>query len=155
MTEKIDELLCHIRTYHLSLAYRYSLLAEYPKQPQRIILIAHYLSDWELSRVENLSTQLRQASSPGILNTWLKEKPQEPSAKLQQTVENQLAVKVYNEEELIGIVSEQHNGVADTYRQLAEIAATESMQEFFENLAAAEVAEIRKTINHIREFELV
>lgn len=149
MTEQIRDLIKHISGYHRLLAARYRSLAAYPSQQERPTLILQYLQERESERANALDKQLQPSEFTGVIDTWLKEKPDEPSPELRDTIEKQLPMKGYTAQQLLRIATEQHNYIAYVYKQIASLSSADSVRDFFTNLAELEDAELRKTISSI------
>ncbi|WP_232426597.1 hypothetical protein [Teredinibacter turnerae] len=155
MTERICELMSQIKTYHSDLADRHALLSQSRIQSERVSQMAEYLSDWERKRERNLDEFIHHSDYQNKVETWLKEKPEIDRSRMDYEVEKQLPDISHTEEGLIGIVSAQHNFIADTYTQLEEISPTPEMAEFFGDLAENERQALRTTVRSLHEFNSV
>ena len=155
MTEQIDTLLEHIKDYYQQLATYYQGLAVDSGQSDRVALIADHVKDYECKRVAMLDEQLREHPDyPDFLATWLKEKPHEPNSALHLQLEDPTPETCeYRVDDIVLLVSKQHNQIASIYRQLAELTHTESLQEFFSSLARNEETELKLLVNSMQEFK--
>ena len=155
MTEQVATLMKHIRDYYQQLAAYYQQLATESGQSERITLIADHVKDYECKRADILEQQLRDRPDyPDFLATWLKEKPHEPNSALRLDLDDPMPkTNGYSVEDIMGLVSKQHNQIAPIYLQLADLVHSVSLQEFFGTLAQNEEAELKVLISGMQEFE--
>lgn len=155
MTNTLVEQLDYIRCYHQCLAHRHLQLADQSEQNANVKQMFKYLSQWEQKRSKALYQELKDSDFSTTLKTWLKENPAEPKEVMLKDIEKQLPQKQYSAEELMQVISAQHNLISDTYQQLADISSTESMTEFFSSLAEQEDTELRRVVDSIQHMGIV
>ena len=155
MTRTVRDIIDSIRKYHLALAERYVELAGNPSQPEKVVKVILYLRDREHYQAYTLEQELERSDYSNILNTWVKEGPDEPSEQLKMDVSEQLPNQQYSTETLASACSTQHHSIENVYEQLLQTRHSESAKDYFNSLLVSENTELRNKMNMLSESELL
>ena len=155
MTKCVRDLLDDIRHYHVMLSDRYGEIANDPQQNEKVSALMTYLSICESKQALMLSRQMDLSSHKNVLETWIKEGPEEITRQLFEQVNFQLPSKQYDVSTLLNTCSSQYQTVEDIYEQLSEIRPVQSSKEYFASLRTLENQVLREKILQILEYDTV
>ena len=155
MTKKVRDIIDNIRSYHLIIADRYEELITSSEQSKKVQHILNYLSECERAHAKLLEKQVYNSSLDHVLNTWIKEYPEEPSKHLKYEVEKQLPFIKHDDESLLTAYRDQHHKVDSIYQQLTEIMSCESSKDYFTSLHLMEKQALQNRIGKIIAYEFI
>ncbi len=152
MTEQVTAFIENVSNFHLDLANHYYRLSQRSFGNEKTNNILLYIYEQEIELARRSDEQLRQRSYLHILNTWLKERPNNPKIDFSMDASFNF-VNANGLEDVFEDIVNQRNYIINAYHQLANIVSAESLETFFDSLAEIESQNLKKLVRNIKSYE--